>query len=75
MGSVKLGIRDFLYTNAPHGYIDFQQTEASFHNHRDSRQVSLTLSYRFGKPMKAQARRRAGGAGEEESRVKAGGSN
>ena len=73
--SLKLGVRDFLYTNKPHGYLNFQQTEATFHNFRDSRQVSLTFSYRFGKPLKAPARRRTNGAGEEESRVKTGGNN
>jgi hypothetical protein len=74
-GSIKLGIRDFLATNKPHGFIDFQQTEATFHNFRDSRQLSVTFSYRFGRPIKAQSHRRAGGAGEEESRVKSGGNN
>ncbi|HVW59747.1 MAG TPA: TonB-dependent receptor [Puia sp.] len=73
--SLKLGVRDFLYTNKPHGYINFQQTEATFHNLRDSRQVSVTFSYRFGKPLKVPARRRTSGAGEEESRVKTGGNN
>lgn len=74
-GSIKLGIRDFLYTGKVHGYINFQQTEATFRNIRDSRQVSVTFSYRFGKPIKSPSRRRAGGAGEEESRVKTGGNN
>jgi len=73
--SIKLGVRDFLYTNKPHGYLNFQQTEATFHNNRDSRQVSMTFSYRFGKPLKVPVRRRTNGAGEEESRVKTGGNN
>ncbi|MBN9380286.1 MAG: TonB-dependent receptor [Chitinophagaceae bacterium] len=73
--SLKLGIRDFLYTNKPHGYLNFQQTEATFRNYRDSRQVSVTFSYRFGKPLKAPVRHRASGTGEEESRVKTGGNN
>jgi iron complex outermembrane receptor protein len=73
--SIKLGVRDLLYTNKPHGYLNFQQTEATFHNYRDSRQVSVTFSYRFGKPLKAPARRTNSGAKEEESRVKTGGNN
>ena len=73
--SLKLSVRDFLYTNKPHGYLNFQQTEATFRNLRDSRQVSVTFSYRFGKPLKAPAHRRTTGAGEEESRVKTGGNN
>ncbi len=74
-GSIKLGVRDFLYTMKPHGYINFQQTEATFRNFHDSRQVSVTFGYRFGKPIKAPSRRTAGGAGEEQSRVKTGGNN
>lgn len=73
--SLKLAIRDFLYTNQVHGYINFQETDATFENRRDSRMVAMTFSWNFGKPMKGMSNggRRNGGAGEEESRVKAGG--
>jgi len=71
--SLKLSVRDFLYTNKVHGYINFQQTEATFHNNRDSRQVSVSFTYRFGKPLKITAGRRGNGASDEQSRVKAGG--
>jgi hypothetical protein len=75
-GSLKLGIRDIFYTQQVKGYINFQQTEATFHNSRDSRQVSLTFTYRFGKPIKGtQNNRHSGGADEEANRVKAGGNN
>jgi iron complex outermembrane receptor protein len=74
--SLKLGIRDILYTQQVKGNIDFQQTEATFHNSRDSRQVSLTFTYRFGKPIKgSQPNRKAGGADNEQNRVKVGGNN
>ncbi|HEY4108786.1 TonB-dependent receptor domain-containing protein [Puia sp.] len=73
--SLKLGIRDMFYTNRAHGYINFQQTEATFRNNRDSRVVAATFSWNFGKPFKAQGGRRHSGAGEEENRVKAGGNN
>ncbi|HMH20563.1 MAG TPA: TonB-dependent receptor [Puia sp.] len=73
--SIKLGIRDIFYTQQVKGYINFQQTEATFHNSRDSRQVSMTFSYRFGKPLKSTAGRRHSGAGDEQNRVKAGGGN
>jgi hypothetical protein len=75
--SLKIAGRDLFYTGGPRGYIDFQDTEASFHNTRDSRQVSLTFTYRFGKPLKgAQANHNNnGGAGDEQSRVKSGGNN
>jgi hypothetical protein len=56
------------------GSIDFQQTEATFRNRRDSRQVSLTFTYRFGKPIKGNSgRRHNSGASDEENRVKTGG--
>lgn len=72
--SLKLAIRDFLYTNRQRGYIDFQETDATFNQRRDSRQVAMTFTWNFGKPLKGMgAAKRSGGAGEEESRVKAGG--
>jgi len=73
--SLKLAIRDIFYTGGVKGYINFQQTQASFQNTRDSRQVSLTFTYRFGKPFKAAQARRTGGAGDEQSRVKVGNNN
>ncbi|MHA4812005.1 TonB-dependent receptor domain-containing protein [Flavitalea flava] len=73
--SLKLGIRDLFYTNQVNGYINFQQTEATFHNQRDSRQVSLSFTYRFGKLLKSSAGKRSNGAGEEQNRVKTGGNN
>jgi iron complex outermembrane recepter protein len=72
--SLKLAVRDLLYTNQVHGYIDFQETDATFHNRRDSRQVAMTFSWNFGKPLKGvSGGKRNNGAGEEQSRVKAGG--
>ncbi len=75
-GSLKLGVRDIFYTQQFRGAINFQETQATFHNSRDSRQVSLTFTYRFGKPIKGpQNNRHSGGADEEANRVKAGGNN
>jgi hypothetical protein len=75
-GSLKLGIRDIFYTQQAEGSINFQQTQATFHNKRDSRQASLTFTYRFGKPFKGQQNNRhSGGANEEANRVKQGGNN
>jgi iron complex outermembrane recepter protein len=71
--SLKLAIRDIFYTNKAHGYINFQETEATFRNWRDSRQLALTFSWNFGKPPKGINARRHNGAGDEESRVKTGG--
>jgi iron complex outermembrane recepter protein len=73
--SLKLGIRDILYTQQVRGTIDFQETEASFHNWRDSRQVSLTFTYRFGKPIKGVSQHKNNSSTEEQNRVKVGGNN
>jgi iron complex outermembrane recepter protein len=74
-GSLKLGIRDILYTQQVYGNINFQQTEATFHNSRDSRQVSFTFTYRFGKPIKGSQPRKTNGGADEQNRVKVGGNN
>jgi hypothetical protein len=73
-GSVKLAVRDILYTNRVTGNINFNTTEAQFKNVRDSRVANFTFTYRFGKPLKGpQPKRKAGGADAEQNRVKVGG--
>ncbi len=75
-GTLKLGLRDIFYTQQVKGTIDFQQTQATFHNTRDSRQLSLTFTYRFGQAIKgAQNNQHSGGADDESSRLKKGGNN
>jgi iron complex outermembrane recepter protein len=71
--SLKLAIRDIFYTNNTRGYINFQQIESTVRNWRDSRQVALTFSWNFGKPLKGVSPRGRSGAGDEENRVKSGG--
>jgi iron complex outermembrane recepter protein len=72
-GSIRFNIRDMFYTQKVTGYINFQQTEASFRNIRDSRVANVTFTYRFGKPLKDVSQRKRGGAADEENRVKIGG--
>ncbi|WP_462252833.1 TonB-dependent receptor domain-containing protein [Ferruginibacter sp.] len=69
-GTVKLNIRDAFRTMRPKGEINIQSTEASFRQQRDSRVVTLSLIYRFGKPIKGVKNRKSGGAGDEQNRVK-----
>jgi outer membrane receptor protein involved in Fe transport len=71
-GTVKLNVRDIFRTMTPHGEINIQSTDASFSQRRDSRVVTLSLSYRFGKPLKGVKTRKSGGAGDEQSRIKNG---
>jgi hypothetical protein len=75
-GSVRMNVRDIFYTSWAKGNINFQRTEASFKNKRDSRVASISFTYRFGKPIKGpQNNRKKGGADDEQNRVKAGGNN
>ena len=69
-GTVKLNIRDILNTQRPVGNINFQNTEAHFNQTQDNRSVSLSFTYRFGKPIKGLQKRKTGGAGDEQNRVK-----
>ncbi|MBP6023206.1 TonB-dependent receptor [Ferruginibacter sp.] len=71
-GTIKLNIRDAFRTMRPKGQINIQSTEASFRQQRDSRVVTLSLSYRFGKPIKGAKTRKSGGAGDEQGRIKSG---
>ncbi|MCW3091322.1 MAG: TonB-dependent receptor [Ferruginibacter sp.] len=71
-GTLKLNVRDMLYTMTATGDINFQRTEAYFHNERDSRVVTLSFGYRFGKPIKGTEKRKTGGADTEQNRVKGG---
>jgi outer membrane receptor protein involved in Fe transport len=72
-GSVKINVRDILYTQVPHGDINFKETEARFRNSRDTRVANVTFTYRFGKPIKSNNReRKKGGANDEQNRVNMG---
>ena len=70
--SVKMNIRDLLYTNKQNGEIKYSNIDASFRQLRDSRQVSLSFNYRFNKGKVNGQKRKTGGAGEEQNRVKTG---
>lgn len=75
-GTVRLNMRDILYTNWVKGSINFQSTQATFENKRDSRMANIAFTYRFGKPIKgSQNNRKRGGAEDEQNRVKIGGNN
>ncbi len=69
-GTLKLNVRDILYTMTANGEINFQSTEASFRQQRDSRVVTISFGYRFGKPINGLQKRKTGGAGTEQNRVK-----
>ncbi len=68
-GSLKLNVADVFYSSRQKGVVNIQNTLAAFTQIRDSRNVGITFSYRFGKPLKIQ-QRKSGGAGDEQNRIK-----
>lgn len=72
-GTVRLAVRDIMYTRPARGEINFQNTEVRFREKNDSRQLVIGFNYRFGKPFKTAPRRKTGGAGDEQERVKSAG--
>lgn len=71
-GSLRLAVRDVLYSQVFSGYSKYQNVDVTIRQERDSRQVNLSFTYRFAKG-KAVAQRKRGGAGEEQNRVNTGG--
>jgi iron complex outermembrane receptor protein len=71
-GTMKLNVGDVFRTRNPKGDINFQNTEAKFRQYSDNRTVTVSFSYRFGKPIKGVQKRKTGGAGDEQNRVKGG---
>lgn len=67
-GTLKCSIRDIFYTNAMEGLTQFFKATEYFIVRRDSRVISLSLTYRFGKAYKSIKRNSS--AVEEIERVK-----
>ncbi len=70
-GSIRVNVRDLLFTQKFSGYSKYQNIDVSINNRRDSRQVNVSFIYRFGKQFNTPQRKK-GGAGEEQNRVKVG---
>lgn len=74
-GTIKIGVRDLFRTQNFSGYSRYADVDIDVRNdrRRDARQFNISFTYKFGKNNIAPARRRTGGAGDEQSRVKSGG--
>ncbi|MEQ1798587.1 MAG: TonB-dependent receptor [Lacibacter sp.] len=71
--TIRLSVRDILWTQAAKGEIKYGLVDARFQQRRDSRTVGMTFTYRFSKgKINGNGRRKAGGAGDEQNRVKTG---
>jgi len=71
-GTIKLSIRDIFASQSFTGRVKYQDIDVYVHSIHDSRTASLTFTYRFGKPVQNQQRRKTGGASDEQNRVKTG---
>lgn len=67
-GTLRLNVRDILYTQNYSGYSLFQNSDEPFKVKWDSRVARISFTWRFGKAMKA-VKRSSGGATEETERV------
>jgi len=73
-GTVRLNIRDPFAWQQYKGTTKYDGIDMSFFSRNDSRQVTATFTYRFGKQNQQNApRRRTSGSQEEQSRVGQGG--
>jgi outer membrane receptor protein involved in Fe transport len=71
-GSLRLNIRDVLYSQKIKGDIKYSNIDAAFQQRRDSRQVAFGFTYRFSKGKINGQKRKTGGAADESNRVKTG---
>jgi len=72
-GTLRLSLRDILYTQKAKGTIKYSNIDAAFQQKRDSRQIALGFTWRFSKGKMGNApKRKTGGADDERSRVNTG---
>jgi hypothetical protein len=67
-GTLRLNVRDILYTQNYSGYSNFENSDEPFEVKWDSRVARVAFTWRFGKAMKA-IKRSSGSAAEETERV------
>ena len=68
-GTFRLTYRDIFYTQSMAGWTHFENSIEYFKLMRDTRVVTFSFTYRFGKAVKGPAKRATGGASEEIERV------
>lgn len=72
-GSIRLNVRDILWSQKISGYTKYDNVDANFRQVQDSRVVNLSFTYRFSKGKASTQQRQRSGAEDEKSRV--GGAN
>lgn len=71
--TLRIAMRDIFWSQRFTGTVDYANMDSQFRQVRDSRQVSIGFTYRFGKGKTAAPRRKTGSADEEKGRVSTGG--
>ena len=74
-GTIRFGVDDIFDTRQFTGIVKYSDVNVNVANRRVSRQYNINFSYRFGKKDIPAARRKSGGAGDEQNRVGGGGGN
>ena len=67
--SLRLNAQDIFWTQRFSGQLKYDNLDLKVKGWGDSRQVRFTASYRFGNQKVQQARRRSGGAEDEQNRI------
>ena len=70
--SLRVSVRDVLWTQKISGASQLNNVNAQFQQYRDSRVVNVSFTYRFNKGKVSNTQQKRGGANEEASRVKGG---
>jgi iron complex outermembrane recepter protein len=67
--SLRLNAQDIFWSQKFTGQLKHQNLDLKVQGYNDSRQVRFTATYRFGNQKVQQARRRSGGATDEQNRI------
>lgn len=71
MGSLKVNLSDAIYTNRIRGTINnLELADAHWNSINDTRVLSITFSYRFGKNTNSKAKHNTNGSDTEQKRIK-----
>jgi hypothetical protein len=68
-GTLRMNLRDPFHWQKFAGSTKYSNIDVRIRNTWNNRTLTVSFSYRFGKTTVAQARRRASGANDEESRA------
>lgn len=68
-GTLRLSVQDMFWTSLPRATSVYNSYREDFIVNRETRQVSLSFSYRFGNSKLQPTRKRSGGAEDEKSRA------